>query len=104
MLTVAEVAAALGISPASPTDDAWLAQVVAAVNVYVDALPHVTAGDWDGRTLLGATMLAQRCYAARSAPLGAAGMDVTGAMMKATTDPEVGRMLRTGRYMKPAAG
>lgn len=104
MLTTATLIASLGIPLASETDTAWAELVCAAVNDYVDGLPHVTPGAWDNRTLTGATMLGQRIYEARSAPLGAAGLDVTGSLVRATTDPEVGRLLRTGSYTTPRAG
>ncbi len=103
MLTMADLVAALGIDPAAAADRAWAQAAVDGINTYVDRLPHVTPGAWDAMTHLGATMLAQRAYAARSAPLGAAGMDVTGSLVRATTDPEVGRLLRVGRYATPRA-
>jgi hypothetical protein len=106
VLTVDGLIEALGINPASDKDVAWATTSVAGINAYVNRLPHVKAAGevWDDSTTLGATLLAQRAYAARGAPLGAAGLDVTGAMVRATTDPEVGRYLRIGRYARPRAG
>lgn len=104
MLTTQDLLDALGISLAGPSEQAWAQQCANAVNDYVDALPHVTPGAWTPRTHTGASLLAQRIYAGRSAPLGAAGYDVTGSLIRATTDPEVGRMLRVGRYAIPRVG
>jgi hypothetical protein len=106
VLTVDDLLAALGIPPDGATNEAWAQQAVDAVNAYVARLPHVikAGGAWTDDTKTGASMLAQRIYEARSAPLGAAGIDVTGALMRSTTDPEVGRLLRIGRYQTPRAG
>jgi hypothetical protein len=104
VITAEDLIATLGIPLAGAADQAWARDTAYAVNAYVDRLPHVTPDDWDAATRVGALMLAQRIYAARSAPLGAAGLDVTGALVRATTDPEVGRLLRTGKYMAPRVG
>lgn len=106
MLTPAALFGALGTSPAGAPDSAWAETVCAAVNGYVGRLPHVAAAGepWDGPTETGAVMLGMRLYSSRSAPLGAAGYDVTGALVRATSDPEVGRMLRIGRYAMPRVG
>jgi len=102
-ITAADVQAALGIPTASPADSAWLDTVTAAANSYVARLSHVS-DPWDAATQAGAVMLAVRLYHSRSAPLGAAGTDIAGGLVRATTDPEVGRLLRIGRYQKPMAG
>lgn len=104
MLTVEDVLAALGIPLAGGLDRDWCEAVTAAAAEYVDRLPHVTPGAWDSPTRIGATMLAVRLYHSRSAPLGAAGADIAGGLVRATTDPEVGRLLRLGRYQTPRAG
>jgi len=104
VITAQDLIDSLGIPLASASDQAWAAQVVDAVNEYVDGLPWVTPDAWTPRYRTGATMLAQRVYEARSAPLGAAGLDVTGALVRATTDPEVGRLLRLGKYQVPRVG
>lgn len=105
-ITADDIRATRGIPFASPDDADWAASVAAGVNAYVNKLPHVikAGGVWDDMTTLGARMLGQRAYEARSAPLGAAGMDVAGALVKASTDPEVGRYLRIGGYTTPRAG
>lgn len=106
MLTSDALFGALGTTPAGAPDQAWADTVCVAVNDYVSRLPHVVpmGSTWDGPTETGAVMLGMRLYSARSAPLGAAGYDVTGALVRATSDPEVGRMLRVGRYAMPRVG
>lgn len=104
MIDGAALLGSLGVTGASPVDTEWAERAAAAATEYVDQLPHVDPGAWDHRSHTGALMLAQRIYSARSAPLGAAGMDVTGALVRATTDPEVGRLLRVGRYETPRIG
>lgn len=103
-ITAAALLGSLGVTAATAADTEWAERAAAAATEYVDELPHVTPGDWDERATVGALMLAQRIYSARSAPLGAAGMDVTGALVRATTDPEVGRLLRVGKYAAPRVG
>ena len=104
MLTPADLLAALGIPPASQGDTDWAASVVAGVNDYVDALPHVDPSAWDARTTTGATLLAQAIYSARSAPDGAAGIDVVGGMIPVKMNPRIGQMLRIAGYTPPRAG
>lgn len=103
-ITAEELLSLQGIAPAAAADRAWSQECAAAASDYVDSLPHVTPGEWPPRIRAGALMLAQRLYAARSAPLGAAGVDLTGSLVRATTDPEVSRLLGTGRYTRPRAG
>lgn len=104
MITTGDVAAALGIPSAAGGDADWLQSVTDATNTYVNRLPHVDPANWSDDTTTGATMLAVRLYHSRSAPLGAAGMDVTGGLVRATTDSNVGRLLRLGGYMMPQTG
>lgn len=108
MITADQLKAALGIPPADSADDAWAAQVVAAVNEYVAGLPwvadHADAPAWPEQAITGALLLAMRTYSARSAPLGMATLDAAGSLQVAQTDPEVGRLLRLGRYTQPGVG
>lgn len=105
MIAPDDVAAALGIAPASAADTAWLQSATDAANAYVMRLPQCAGGAvWSADTITGAIMLAVRLYHSRSAPLGAAGTDVAGGLVRASTDPEIGRLLRIGRYTAPAAG
>jgi hypothetical protein len=80
-----------------------------AATSYVNELPHVTpanvdpAPQWDDATRTGAVMLAGRLYQSRNAPLGAAGFDAAGGLVLARTDPEISRLLRIGRFLRPGA-
>lgn len=107
-IDAAQLKQALGITAGDTADDAWAGQVCEAVNEYVAALPwvaeHQTAPAWPQTATTGALLLAMRTYSARSAPLGMATLDVTGALQVAQTDPEVARLLRLGRYTMPGVG
>lgn len=112
MITTSELFGALGVTAASPADDSWAGQAVAAVNAYVGGLPwvqdHLAAAapdtTWPPAATAGALMLAMRVYSARSAPLGMATLDVTGALQVAQTDPSVQWLLRSGRFTPPGVG
>lgn len=105
MLTAADLVAVLGINPARPVDQAWAQTVVDGVNEFVDDLPHVIPGEWDKRTHLGASMLAQTAYEARGGANGAPALDLVGAVAAADTKwPQFSRYLRLGRYTRPRAG
>lgn len=106
-VTADDVAAYLGL-PAT-ADREWLTRAADAATAYVNGLSHVTPADvdpapeWADDTAAGAVMLAGRFYQSRNAPLGAAGFDAAGGLVLARTDPELARLLRIGRYLRPAA-
>lgn len=106
MLTVDGVQDALGIPAADTADQAWLGQVVDAVNTYVAALPAVVdrpdpTALWSPSVQLGATLLAVHLYQSRGAPYGRAALDAAG-FQSAYADPEIARLLQLRRWAKPS--
>jgi hypothetical protein len=84
---------------ATGPDLAHLQLTVAAVNAYVNALPHVTAADpWPGDVQLGATMLGARWYQKRASPNGVVDYTEFGAAQVLRYDPDVGRLLGIDKF------
>lgn len=96
----------IGMAPSSGEDEAYAAQAVAAavdyVNTYVlglkpDDVVPVAVGDMRA---LGATMLAGRLYARRSAVLGVASYGELGVTLIVRSDPDIRLLLGS----RPAVG
>lgn len=109
MLTADDVAAYLGVPVDDPTDAAWLARTVAAVNEWVAGLPVVVdrpatqATDWPDSVTAGATMLAGHIYQGRNSPNGRPNLE--GGFSPAYADPEISRLLELGpRWSRPRMG
>lgn len=104
MITQAEVTDWTGIT--LPENDNTLALVLAAVNVYVEALPSIDrdpVGAWAGTTRLGAIMLAARIYRRKNSPGGieASGDTVT---YVSRYDSDISRLLNLESFRKPVIG
>lgn len=114
-LSPGAVLAHLGADAASPNqpavDAARLAAAAYVERVRPDLLTVVVTADgttvtWDGDAAveLGAVMLAARLYARRSSPQGLASFGEFGPGAILRLDPDVERLIGTGRHARPAVG
>lgn len=72
------------------------------VDAVTGATVQTFAGDDD--TVMAGLILAARLYARRSSPAGLASFGELGAAEVLRLDPDVGRLLGTGRHATPAVG
>lgn len=109
--TTGKVKALLKIGDA--VDDAYIGDVVAAVNDLVESLPVAQAlntdpapADWTGapRIMQGATMLAARLFERRNSPNGVAAFGDGATAYVQRNDPDVAILLRIGPYSPPRVG
>ncbi|MBF0809117.1 hypothetical protein E4U03_10955 [Rothia nasimurium] len=90
----------------APFADKHMEMVVAAVNVYVDALPSIErteGGAWDKTTILGATMLAARLYKRRNSPNGIESFAEMSHTYISRYDSDIARLLHMESFRKPRA-
>lgn len=98
-----DVRDALGLDPADTVDDAWLDQVVAAVNQFVDdTRPPLVDPDVpvevDPRTAWGATQLGTRWYSRRNSNDLSAFAEFGG--VPPSIDRDIAVALRIDRYFR----
>lgn len=80
-----------------------LVEVVAELVDATPGAPLTDTGDWTARTVQAAIMQTARLYRRRNSPGGVEALTEGGATYVARFDPDIERMLRTGRYLKPVA-
>lgn len=99
--SVDQIKAALGLSSFDVVDDAWLTEVAAAVNIFVNkARPDQAEVDPpDGDMVLGSTMLGTRWYTRRNATEVAALNEFGTA--PPSIDRDIETMLGIGRAHRP---
>jgi hypothetical protein len=112
-ITVGDVVEYLALpEPLDPADEAWIGDVVDAVNEWVAGLPIVVDQlvavppveppepvPWPARARTGAIMLAGHIYQSRNSPNGRPNLD--GGLSPAYADPEVSRLLELRRWARP---
>lgn len=99
----------LQLSLGSATDDAFIENVVKAVNVIVRKLPKaqltgLAEEPWPDDVVQGANLLASRLVKRRNSPAGVEAMTAQGAVFVPRNDPDVALLLGLGSYAKPVVG
>jgi hypothetical protein len=105
--TAADVAAAMGLGPLTPSDESWLEDSTAAALAYVKARsPYAwQLTDPDAPTAdlrQGALMLAAHLFQRRAA--GVVAPDYGGDSLTPTLDPALTRLLGLGSFAPPRVG
>lgn len=110
-VVLAQLGADVGAGNLPAVQAARLAAIAYVERVRPDLLTVVVTGggttvSWEGGpdVQLGAAMLAARLYARRSSPQGLASFGEFGPGAILRLDPDVERLLGTGRHARPALG
>ena len=113
--TLDDVKGDLGIELTDTRDDATLSTRLAAAIVFVERVrpgfrydltdvAQVELPDPDADTWLGTMLLASRWHARRRSPAALIEMGELGSARVPSFDPDIDRLLRLGRHVKPGVG